>query len=170
MKSKVDHQFDISASALLDQYCSKQYYIDRFEQDGVHDFEFVKFDEDGDKVSIEILRKEVIHYDRVPKFMEKIGINLVGDAVNVRIFIDWDKKTGVGTNKVKVKAAPVNVSILSKVKDKGEDSCLNVVEVEFKAKIPVVGKQVEKFVMPKIERGAKKDLQKSAEYFSSIGL
>ncbi len=168
MRSKLDYLMNFPADFLIEQYSTKAFYEARMKMDGIEDADIVLFESDGNKTRYCIERHVEMQTDRAPKFIQKIADNLVKGAVTVRTQGEWDKKKLTGINQIHADGMPVNVNIDFKFIPEGDSSTRIKAEMEIKARIPIVGKQLEKFMMPKMERVMVKDFDKVSEYFKSL--
>jgi hypothetical protein len=164
MKTSVTHVFKLPMQELLAQYSSQQFYLDRFELDGVEDFVITHFEENDLTSVLEMERHFEIRTNSLPKFIKKVIDNMAGDSASVIVKVNWNKKTGAGSNVIEPKGIPVTIFINFQLSEKSKTQCLARVDISIKAKIPIVGKQLEKFALPKAEKAIKKDLQRTEDF------
>src|SRR5690606_12315250 len=115
------------------------------------------------EVIIEISRNTQIKTDKLPGFIRKIVDNLVGNSATIFTRILWNKKTGEGSNMIGARGVPVTVNIKYHLTEKSASKCIIRAELDIQAKIPIVGKQLEKFMLPKAESALKKDFERTAQ-------
>lgn len=167
MKTRIKHTFPIEPQALLALYSSREFYEDRFKADGIENYTITRFEENGRETIIEIEQDIEIKTEKLPRFMRKIVGNLAGDSTTVTTQTVWDKQKHTGSHRINTSGIPINVNISFELSEAAKDSCINQVNLEIKAKIPIVGKQLEKFMLPKAEKSLKRDLEKTAEYIAA---
>ena len=168
MKTEVEHAFKIPQEFLLAQYTSPQFYQARAEQDKVEGFSLSNFKEQGAQVTFDIDRVIVVKTDKLPKIFKKVIERLAGDSTVISTKVEWEKENARGYNLIRAKGVPIVVEVNFEVKRKSDSECVNKVRVAIKVNIPLIGKQLEKFMLPKIEKGVKKDLEKSEAYLLSL--
>jgi len=164
MKTSITHLFKLPMQELITQYSSQQFYIERFELDGVEDYTITHFEENESTSVLEMERHFEVRTNSLPKFIKKVIDNLAGDSATVLVKVDWNKKTGIGTNKIEPQGMPINIVLNFQLSEKSESECLAKVDLIFKANIPLVGRQLEKFALPKAEQAIKKDLRRTEEF------
>lgn len=167
MKTNVEHIFKLSKASLIEHYSSKALYENRFKQDGVDNYNFTRFENDAAHCLIEVSRQVDIQSDKLPKLLKKVVDNL-GSSAKVITEIQWDKKKAQGSYKIFAHGMPVHSNIRFQIIEKSAQQCVVKAELDINAKIPIVGKQLEKFMLPKAEKALKRDLEKTAAYLESL--
>jgi hypothetical protein len=80
---------------------------------------------------------------------------LVGSSGTFHTMTEWDTSDptqAIGKTKMELAGVPVTFLITTILKSDG-DHTQDISRVEINAKIPLVGKQIEKYLLPKAERG-----------------
>lgn len=168
MKSKVEFVFDFPVQFLMEQYSSKTFYEARMEIDGITDARITSFEKKGGKTSFSIERHVEMRTDSAPKFIRKITDTLIHDAVLITTAGVWDSKKQHGSIEIKAQGVPVSVDIEFQFLPEHENSTRVKTMMEVNARIPLVGKQLEKFMLPKIEKLVVRDFEKAVEYFKML--
>ncbi len=167
MKTHVEYIFKTSQKNLLAQYTSKDFYQNRFEQEEL-DSTITRFEQKGANTLIEIERQAEIRTDKLPGMLKKVVDKLVGNSASIITTVKWNSDNASGSHVIQAKGVPVRANINFKLLEKSADQCLAKVELDISASIPVVGKQLEKFMLPKAEKALKNDLEKTAQYLQSL--
>lgn len=168
MKSAYEHTFSFSKKFLLDQYRSKEFYEARIKIDGIENSKVSNFKEKGAETTFQIDREVEIRTHSAPKFIQKIADKFVGDAAHIITQVSWNKDKGIGLNTIQAKGMPLVVTIKFTICEISDNKALIKSELDINAKIPIVGKQLEKFMLPKAEQVMIKDFIKAEEYFKSL--
>lgn len=168
MKTTYEHTFPFSKKFLLEQYSSKDFYEARIKIDGIQNSKLLNFKEKGAETTFQIDREVEIRTHSAPKFIQKIADKFVGDSALLSTQITWNKDKASGLNIIQAKGVPVSVTIKFLIKEISSDKAVIKSEMEINAKIPIVGKQLEKFMLPKAEKVMIKDFEKAEEYFQTL--
>lgn len=168
MKTIYEHTFPYSKQFLLDQYSSKSFYEARIEIDGIENSKVLNFKEKGMETTFQIDREVEIRTHGAPKFIQKIADKFVGDSALISTQITWHKDKGTGLNVIQAKGVPVSVTIKFLIKEISSKKSVIKSELDISAKIPIVGRQLEKFMLPKAEKVMIKDFEKAEEYFKTL--
>lgn len=168
MKTKVEQIINVSLKTLLDQYTSKEFYQKRLDLEGIHGTKITRFEKKGLNTLIEIQRETEIKTDKLPGLLKKAIDKLVGDSANIITSAKWNHETAAGVNTVHAHGIPITSTITFKLQEKSPKQCLVKAEIEVTAKLPIIGGQFEKFLLPKAERALQKDLQKTADFVQGL--
>jgi hypothetical protein len=168
MKLKNEYIFNFSKDFLLDQYSSQAFYEARMEMDEIENANISSFTQKGSITSFEIDRVVEIHTHKAPKFIQKIADSLISDNVHIVTQVLWDKKRSRGHNHIKPQSVPISVEIIFNLEEISDTETRVKTDLEINAKIPIVGKRLEKFILPKAEKVLLKDFEKAVEYFETI--
>lgn len=168
MKTKIEQIINLPLKTVLDQYTSKEFYQKRLELEGIQGSKITRFEQKGSTTLIEIQRETEIKTDKLPGLLKKALDKLLGDSTNIVTTAKWNHDTAVGVNTVQAHGVPIFSTITFKLSEKSPKQCLVKVEIEINAKIPIIGGQFEKFMLPKAERGLQRELQKTADYLQSL--
>jgi len=168
MKTKVEQLINLPLKTVLTQYTSKDFYQKRLELEGIQGSKMTRFEEKGANTLIEIQRETEIRTDKLPGLLKKTIDKLVGKSANIITTAKWNRDTAVGVNTVHAQGVPISSTITFKLLEKSPKLCLVKAELEVSAKIPLIGSQLEKFMLPKAEKALQRDLQKTADYLQGL--
>jgi len=168
MKTKVEQIINLPLKAVLEQYTSKEFYQKRLDLEGIQGSKITRFEKKGLNTLIEIQRETEIKTDKLPGLLKKAIDKLVGDSANIITSVKWNHETAIGVNTVQAHGVPISTIITFKLQQKSLEQCLVKAELEVIAKLPIIGGQFEKFILPKAERALQKDLQKTADFLQGL--
>ena len=168
MKTKFNYPFSFSKELLLEHYTSKEFYTERMKSEGIEDAKIVSYENSDAGMSLEMKREVEIRTDNAPKFVQKVVDKFISGHAAISTYVFWDKKTAIGSMEIDSGGMPGEVEIKFNIIETGENSSEMQGELKFRVNIPVVGKRLEKFALPKIEKVIIKDFDKAREYFESL--
>jgi len=170
MKKSYDHILPFSKEFLLDQYASKEFYEARIKMDGIEGSKIIDFKQAGSETSFRIDREVEIRTHSAPRFIQKFADKFVGESAIISTVVSWNKEKAIGVNSIQAKGVPVSVAIKFRLSDISENETLFKTDLDISAKIPIVGKQLEKFIMPKAAKVLDKDFERAIEYFKILNI
>lgn len=168
MKTKTEQIINLPLKSVLAQYTAKEFYQNRLELEGIEGSSITRFEQKAEKTLIEIQRHTEIKTDKLPGMLKKAIDKLVGSSANIVTTAKWNKDTASGINTIQAQGVPIRSTITFKLSEKSPKQCLVKAELEVQAKIPIIGGQLEKFMLPKAQKALQKDLQKTAHYMQAL--
>ncbi len=153
----ISYEFDVSADALFTKMTDPEFLKLRCEELGEIKVK-ASAEEDGDKKTVVLDR--TIRRD-LPKILAKMF-----NAENRTIMTEKWQRNGdgyEGNYEIKVKSQPVTIFADFSI-EPGGDGCFYTIEHGCKAKVPMVAKHVEKFVLGQIGDGLQKEIDVLVEH------
>lgn len=163
---KFSNSIDIPASArdVVNLITTEDYLRFRYENDQVKNFSLTIDNDSSDAFSYSLIR-EIDVAGKVPKMARKI----VGDSMSVTQRQQWDRGSEPfpGTMKVEAQGLPGSITATTQVVATSDDSSRLIVNGEVNVTIPLVGGQLEKLLVSRIEESFFQSGDSVREYVKS---
>ena len=149
MKCQLKSRYPASSAVVMKMFTDKAFHTDKLKGLGYNSYEVLSHSFDGKDFRIEVLRKVPIQF---PGFSRGAGESTVVNEES------WNLASKTGRVVLNVKGMPLEASCITRMTDEGKD-CVVTFDWDVKAKIPLVGGTLEKFVVKDMEKKADEETQ-----------
>ncbi len=154
MKHEVKVRYPASASAVIGLFTDAAFYPRKLEALGVPSFKVLEAREGKSDLTIKLQ----LHVPmQVPGVLKKV----IPSDMTVTQEESWDKTSRTGTVRVHSAASPADMSCKASIAEDGK-ACIVTYTWEVKARIPLIGGTLEKFICSDIEERGRRE-QAAAE-------
>lgn len=143
MKYEMHAHFPAPSEVVMKMFTDKQFHSRKLEKMGV-EFKVLEHTSDGDKFYICVQRM-------VPMNATGIAAKFMPATTQVTQGEEWFVKDKRGSVDIDTKGAPIKISCTAKMQDQGEE-CVVIYDWDVKAKIPIGGGALEKFVIADMKK------------------
>ncbi|MDD3764556.1 MAG: DUF2505 domain-containing protein [Nevskiales bacterium] len=151
MKHATTTRFPAPAATVIRMMTDRDFHVRKLEALGLAEFEVLAHDADGDDFRIRIQRK-------VPVQMP----GLKGGHTTVINEERWDRGSLSGSVQVEPQGMPVEMACRTRLLDEG-DGCVQTFDWDIQARIALVGKTLEKFIVADMEQRAAEETRITLE-------
>lgn len=138
MKHEMRAEYPASSDVVMKMFTDKNYHAKKLEKMGI-EYKILEHDFDGDNFRLKAQRLVPIQASGIAaKFMPATS-TVVNDE-------KWSLASKTGSVVVETKGVPLDMSCTAKMQDQGE-GCVVIYSWDIKAKIPIGGGKLEKFVV-----------------------
>ncbi len=157
--------YSVSADALLAIFKNPEFYKERYNAAGIHDFEIEQCESINGEFVINIKREIKVKMDNMPKMIAKF----IGDTLDMNIIMRWKESDTApyrGTYEVLMERIPVDAKGNMMLQD-NTNGCTNIIDLNVSCGIPLVGGKVEDTIARKAEKGMIKDEEGTRKYLDT---
>ena len=165
MKSKAEHTYDYPLETIVSLFTQKSYVEDQFKKGG-NDYVVTEIVDDEKLFRMRVERKMDLQSASMPGPLKK----MVGSNGRMFSLTEWDSASDgkvQGRTEMEMEGVPVSFIVLTTLTPRGEKTHA-LSNIEIKAKIPMVGKQIEKYLLPKAKRGVDRAYDRACKHLASI--
>lgn len=138
MKHEMRAEYPASSDVVVKMFTDQDYHKKKMEKMGI-EYEIIDHEFDGDNFRLKAQRLVPIQATGIAaKFMPSTS-TVVNDE-------KWSVNSKTGSVEVETKGVPLTMSCTAKMQDQG-DGCVVIYSWDIKAKIPIGGGALEKFVV-----------------------
>ena len=143
MKKKITATYDVPPEALARMFANPDFHVRKLEEAGITRYEILNHEVNGDDVSIKVSRHVPLD---APRAVRKVIPAEVNSISNER----WNAKTLRGNVSTET-GIPVEISCSALISAQGS-GCVVHYDWEIKAKVPLIGGALEKFIAGDMEK------------------
>jgi hypothetical protein len=151
MKHLSQARFPASSAVVLRMFTDRAFHTRKLDAMGLSNYQVLDHASKGDEFRIRIQR-------RVPMQAPAVVKKFVGAESTVINEERWNRKSKSGSVQVDPVGMPLDMSCVTSVADEGK-GCVVSYEWTIKAKVPLVGGALEKFVVSDLERRSAEETQ-----------
>lgn len=144
MKHEMQVRYPASSAVVIKMFTDKAFHTTKLEAMGVHKYQVLKHQFDGRDFSIRIERQ-------VPMQAPALVRRLVPMEAKVTNEESWNIAAKTGKVKVEPQGMPVEMACTMAMADRGKE-CLVSYSWEIRAKLPLLGGALEKFIVGDLEK------------------
>ncbi len=150
MKRTTQARYPASSDVVIKMFCDPGFHTRKMDKLGIK-HEILEQNEQGDEFRIKVLRHVPIEASGIVKKIMPATTQVVNDE-------RWSRSDKSGAVVVETKGVPLEMSCTAQMRDDG-DGCLIEYDWTIKARIPLGGGALEKFVAGDMEKGEARELE-----------
>lgn len=150
MKLQTQDRYPASSDVVIKMFCDEAYHIKKMDKLGIK-HEILDSGTNGDVFTIKAKRYMPIEAAGIVK-------KILGETTEVTNEESWNSASKTGNVTVDTKGVPLQMSCTGKMRDDG-DECVVEYDWDIKARIPLGGGALEKFVAGDMQKSQAKELE-----------